>query len=579
MEVDYFMWGFQSHYLMSAQFLFDGLCGLLGCNLKPSMFLVGFLQGKPKGFLPVCVEPDECAFQPEVFDDAVEQARQAVEAPRDTIVIPPSEWHPQDHERRYWLGCLARAVLDAVEAKTDGNLRLTFCTRMVKVENYLVALVLQIDKAARDSWPHLHIRTSDDYRLPVSLIDCVIDEFLTTCADDLSKPEPGRWLGEVKDRTSIIRSAGRSFMYKASAAGNEFHGLHGLFEACNTIASLRYESAEGAGTIIIARKDHPAIDRCLVFANPVALSDYRAARKLLELCRGPLALICNSHVILGLGKVSDRYDAAQEDVFEIRFVQQHTWELVHAAQVLMRTTYGTPALPQQKFNASRFTEVLRRVIPGVTPEAVERLVALARKSSEVKHGTMLVVSPKAKDEAARLERQGTRIEPITLTPDVLGLATTIDGAVLLAPDATCHGIGVILDGRATPKGTPSRGARYNSAVRYVEQEKDSVAVVVSEDGTIDILPDLLPQISRSGVDGMVRQLRNLSTAKEPDENEYGTVMHWLDKHRFYLPADACDEINRLWKLIDERCKGGGFRPVYEDFKPNPDMNDSFFTTE
>lgn len=46
--------------------------------------------------------------------------------------------------------------------------------------------------------------------------------------------------------------------------------------------------------------------------------------------------------------------------------------------------------------------------------------------------------------------------------------------------------------RKTTDGThqadSSRGARYNSAVRYDEQLKNSVAVVVSQDGMVDIIP-------------------------------------------------------------------------------------------
>ena len=41
MKVKYFMWGFQPYFLLSARHLFDGLCKLIGCDLKPSLFLVG----------------------------------------------------------------------------------------------------------------------------------------------------------------------------------------------------------------------------------------------------------------------------------------------------------------------------------------------------------------------------------------------------------------------------------------------------------------------------------------------------------------------------------------------------------
>ncbi|HOX40391.1 MAG TPA: DNA integrity scanning protein DisA nucleotide-binding domain protein [Candidatus Brocadiia bacterium] len=69
----------------------------------------------------------------------------------------------------------------------------------------------------------------------------------------------------------------------------------------------------------------------------------------------------------------------------------------------------------------------------------------------------------------------------------------VDGAVILDFGGRCYAIGAILDGMATKNGNPARGARYNSALRYVEmkkqQGKDCIAVVVSEDGTVDVLPE------------------------------------------------------------------------------------------
>ena len=65
--------------------------------------------------------------------------------------------------------------------------------------------------------------------------------------------------------------------------------------------------------------------------------------------------------------------------------------------------------------------------------------------------------------------------------------TSIDGAVLLDLECTCYGVGVILDGEAKSKGNLSRGARYNSALTFLDGKKGYMAVVVSEDRTIDII--------------------------------------------------------------------------------------------
>ena len=48
---------------------------------------------------------------------------------------------------------------------------------------------------------------------------------------------------------------------------------------------------------------------------------------------------------------------------------------------------------------------------------------------------------------------------------------------------------MILDGESSKKTDLSRGARYNSAIRYIEKQKNihkkTFVVVVSEDGYVD----------------------------------------------------------------------------------------------
>jgi hypothetical protein len=68
--------------------------------------------------------------------------------------------------------------------------------------------------------------------------------------------------------------------------------------------------------------------------------------------------------------------------------------------------------------------------------------------------------------------------------------TSIDGSLLLLSNGECHAIGVILDGKATEQEDSSRGARYNSAIRYSQSIKGKInhlIVVISEDGMIDFI--------------------------------------------------------------------------------------------
>ena len=98
----------------------------------------------------------------------------------------------------------------------------------------------------------------------------------------------------------------------------------------------------------------------------------------------------------------------------------------------------------------------------------------------------------AASESVRLGDQVFRLSPQATTPEVIACASRIDGAVLLDDSGTCHGIGVILDGSADASGERSRGARYNSALRYINAHPGSLALVVSEDGLVNII------IPRSG---------------------------------------------------------------------------------
>ena len=150
---------------------------------------------------------------------------------------------------------------------------------------------------------------------------------------------------------------------------------------------------------------------------------------------------------------------------------------------------NTPRLPQGRVAADNFIRVAARIFPSLNDDSIDYLWDLARKASTQPNGTILVISTGAAHEARRLTRQCFRVVPRIMTPSVLRLVTNIDGAVLIEPNGVCHAIGAILDGLATEKGDSSRGSRYNSALRYVNSSQYPVlAVVVSEDGWIDLLP-------------------------------------------------------------------------------------------
>ena len=199
-------------------------------------------------------------------------------------------------------------------------------------------------------------------------------------------------------------------------------------------------------------------------------------------------LLADGENVYALGRQVGHYDAEREDLFVISFITHYAWEFQHAGHVLLRSHYGLPSLPRTRLSRPRFRRDLKRTFGLTDPGKIERLWDVVLEASRQKHGTLLVITTEALAEADRLKLQCTLVEPVPLTPLITRLVTSIDGAVLLDPEGFCYSIGVILDGRASGRGDSTRGARYNSALRYIESsDHPCLAVVVSEDGLVDVL--------------------------------------------------------------------------------------------
>ena len=129
--------------------------------------------------------------------------------------------------------------------------------------------------------------------------------------------------------------------------------------------------------------------------------------------------------------------------------------------------------------------------------------------------------------------------------------TCIDGALLFDPLCICHAIGVILDGLTTKGGTPARGARYNSAIRYVGKHRSGVlVVVVSQDGMVDLVPALKPRlVRRSEVEAKIAELQGLQESRCQDVTRLGKVWGWFNERQTYLSPEHCDKVITIWNAI------------------------------
>ncbi|HYW17927.1 MAG TPA: DNA integrity scanning protein DisA nucleotide-binding domain protein [Nodularia sp. (in: cyanobacteria)] len=582
--IELFMWGYQRHFQISAQAEAKDIFSRLASDLKPNVFLVGVLDQKRDDCHPICLEPEDCGYSPHEFAEVKKLAQhfEEIDPERDILHTDPiaQERYIQDLK----LNALKTAVNHIVNSGSEYRNIISFCSYPVLVEQHRVVVVLQFNRDVYLAQYSLTKTKFNIFTINTSLLDATVEVYFQECAKALGKPEPGSGFTRIFDHdpNEIIHAAGKNLMYTPLGACGKFGNWYGLFEACNTISSLKYEGAEGIGRMLLSKRGHPNIETAFALLPPVKIENHRAVRKLLEMSSDEICMLSDSEYIYGLGNIKGSYEQRAEDLFLVKFTKHYTWELLHADHVMMRVIYRQPELPRASINKHKFETDIKRIFPEITPKEISRLWDLVLEATRQKHGTMVVVSSGAKKESNRLKNQATVIEPIEITTQIMKVITAIDGAVLIDPSSMCYAIGVILDGLASGKGSPARGARYNSAIRYVESQYPCIAIVVSEDGSIDLVPDLMPQIPRSSIIEAIEQLRKLKEDKNFARRKFNKVMDWLSEHKFYLQPQTCDTINSLKREVQatgERVDPMLMQIDYYDFSPNPEMNESYFLDE
>ena len=482
------LWAYQARFYKAMRALATDLFNTLDDELDPQVLLLALPlhAGQPVRWL----EPAPDGLPTAPFADALARG-QAIEAVSTWPHSERFDVSPAMTRRKHQGLGIRMAVQHTLTALDQGTAYQHLANWPVELSGYFVLTVLRLRRKPLQAYPALRPDRyyTDGRPLPASLLLAAAQRFLDEGVKALSEPEPGAGIiFRARDTEELLRAAGRSFLDTPAQALGLDPATTKLFATCNTISSLRYEGAEGVGQLLLARRGHPNLTEVFALTCPTELTDYRAVRKLLEMTTPDVHLLADGEHVYALGRLSGPYDPVREDLFIISFTTHFAWELQHAGQVLLRAHYGVPGLPRNRLSRTRFRHDLRRTF-GLTESAgIGLLWDIVLAASRQSHGTLLVITTEALAEADRLKLQCTLIEPVLLTPLITSLVTSIDGAVLLDPAGYCYSIGVILDGRASGRGDSTRGARYNSALRYVESsEYPCLAVVVSEDGLVDVI--------------------------------------------------------------------------------------------
>ena len=506
--VSFRVWSHERRYRNAAQAIAQALFDALDEELLPQVQVLCLpLDASQPIVQEVGAEGTELPTGP--LTDVVERGRTLALTGQVPIAATPIETvlDPADVRERLERKGIRLALLPVLAELAEGTDYEYFPTWPITLNNYYVCTILRMQRKPLHAYPALRPDRAytDGRQLPHSLLIAAMYRFNEETVKALTEPEPGAGLlYRPRDTEELLRAAGRSLLDAPALAvgsadwssgerldwgSSTGPGAERLFYIINTISSLRYEGAEGVGCLLLARRGHPNLEEVFALTCPVDLTDYRAVRKLLEMTTPGIHLLADADKVYALGREVGQYDASREDLFAFHFLTYYTWELSHAGHTLARCRYGLPGLARPRLNRLAFKREYKRTFGIPKAEQLERLWQVVLEASRQPKGTLLVVSTEALAEADRLKLQCTLIEPVLLTPTITQLVTAIDGAVLLDPQGYCYSIGVILDGKASSgHGNSTRGARYNSAIRYVESSDfPTLVVVVSEDGMVDVM--------------------------------------------------------------------------------------------
>lgn len=574
-----FMWGYQSHYRSSVQYLARSVLKELGAGAEADVcvMLVGARRPGSDNPNPVCVEPEDGPWPLSVFDNLLQSIEFIYGDHPSQKIFYSDKASMRDKPEGMRRDSVSTAVARALAGFDAENGLISFCGKAHLVDDYYVTPVIQVPDAffkvfpPLDARPPTHWGGGNGHR---SLIHSALSAVLDEASQELLRPEPGRSLGgKMRNAEELVRIAARNFMHTPGIAITDQYTYSDLFDRFNLISSLLYEGAEGVGRIVLANPNSTSIEFMIRFHEPVPFREHRWARKVLQMAAADVALIADSHQIYGLGRLDSSHDPRLQDAFTIDFLDHFHWELKCGSQVMLRSHYGVPKLPVEVIEMDLFTSNYGRLFPQSSTEDKSHIWALFNVVIRQNRGSMIVVAEDAASEARRLTQQGTSIEPVRLTEQLLRRVSGIDGTIILDPTGQCHAIGVILDGIANDKCTPSRGSRFNSAVRYVRSGSvKRLAIVVSDDRTVDIFPLLRPCVSRALLE------RNIAEFEIVTLDNYHKARNWLDSHRFYLDALQCARVNAALDRIGALPREvGEIYIMTKPFEVDPEWDDSYLT--
>lgn len=588
-----FMWKWQHVFRNAVEGLVTDIFRILELPIVSNTFVVG-IPISLQDIDQILFQKEDCGFSSHEFSQVFDLAKNSFDHDPEQFFFMGAAHLNKAHKDSLYPKALRKAVQLILKEHDPGRKQVSFCSFPIQKNEHWVITVVQLNQQDFDSQYRLtkaehELHSRRRYRIDRCFLEALIYRVLAESEVELQKSSEGNTLA-LANYKRVIEDAASSLLKSVEVHINQWNRVD-LLSFANAIAAERYEGIGSKGRLIICQADHPCIATKVKLKTPIDIYNYRGIRKLLEVSSNQMALLCDIESVWGLGFPLDAYQSDLENLFEIRFTEHYTWELVHAGNIMLRVKYREPRLPKERFDKKQFYDHVYRLFK-VSESTANRLIEAVEAAVKQCHGTMLVITPEAKQEAKRLIAQSTAIESIAIERDIIYHLSSVDGAILISPDGVVHSFGVILDGEATENGNSARGARYNSAIRYVDGKKsrnvNSLALIVSEDGYVDLYPCLKKRIPRLWIDQLLNELEQYTSFDKTFKSDKAwSMLVSLGKLRFYLQEQDIERANQIKDIIVElenkdrqkniaRTGMGYVIAQFDDFILEPEMSQEFY---
>ena len=568
--IDQFIWRYQHIFRHSVQYEIERVLASIGMEVEADVVLIGLALDEDARH-QICVEPEDGPLVVEHLATVLERTGELFSSDPESSLHETVASVGEARRSRLWKRSRAAALAEAIEGSGSFEGRTFFASDSTPIGGYETHTCIGVSTADLDALPSLELMESDRGFVSRSLQHAVIAECLRRADSALLAPDPGaghRVLGASED---IVKDAAvrlvEGLVFRSG-------GVHSdLFGQMNKITSMTYERTGATGRVVIADEGTTGVCPHVRFQQRISPFATKIMSKLLRLSGDTSAVLLSNMKGLhayGLGAC----DPAP-NVVEISVRGHAEWDLAVAGLPLLRVAYGHARLPKPSFGFDKFKDAAERTVGQADVDYIWHVVQEAKASGR---GMTLVVSHDPETEMDRLGREAVPLSPDRLDASDLVRFGAVDGAVMLGPDGRCHAFGVILDGTAEGRGDPARGSRFNSAIRYQRtMARKSLLVVISDDGTMDLVPNLMPKVHRSEVEAAVDDFCAACLEDPVDGERFALTHERVRKLAFYLDEEQCQRVNDDYaNEMRRRREAGENTASSSPLRQHPDMDASHF---